>query len=758
MTAYHSEFITDLALPPAARPVPHQFAMGDNNAYTFTALVCDSTDPTAELMEGTVSGCLLRPDGRTVALEGEKGAEVREVTINGQTCNATPCSVTLPQACFAYPGRVLLTIKLVNGTTATTALAVSGTVVRTETDSAVDPGEIVPDLAELQAAAAEALSAAADAEAAAQHAVRYDTAQTPTPSQTLLANKNISTVPAAPVPADWCISSQKWSNSNQCYVLPVNGGEHISVLTNPALTNPNAVVAGLKSSTMVAGAAVDFSTAAGWTDIITVYNGEIMSANLPADVRYLYIYRGWAQRSDRLPLRVYINGVDIMQSILGRFVPDNEDVECLDFHTRYGYISGASPYPWLNVTPTNHNTSATGKSALIPVKPGDKVEIVATKSTSSTVYNSIYAFVKRQVPTTNVAAVFSSITGYTTPVYVDKGTRRVVTAPADAELLYIYRGVNDERLPDQLRINGYDVLRTLKQNIVAAVSDQPTILRIMQYNIGKYTWGDAQQHMQTEAVGDKKAFSDYVLGYRQALCHYHPDLITLQEYKPTTDVLVTGSSPATYNTEDMHSLLFTPVYPFGYEYLYTSDGVERSSQLYIAGKTAPMTYLGKWYSTVDSGGTTQYAAAIISRYHIGGKTVTFICTGLPWTHTAPVKAAREALLTQILDEFATEEYCFIGLDMNNGGVDGVVTSQEEAEALLALARTKGFDFAMGGYLPFEVTYIYDGDSEYYKHLKLDNIIFRNNGRTILRDFRVLRDEYENLSSDHVPILGEFILL
>lgn len=184
MAEFLTEFITDLASPPQLRTAPHQFAMGDNNAYTFTALVANTAEPEAALLAGTVSGTALRPDGTTVALEGVKGAAVRQVTLSGQTLNATPCSVTLPQACFAYPGRVLISIKLVDGTTATTVLALSGTVIRTETDAAVDPGDVIPDLAELQAAAAEALAAAAGS-------VRFDQAQTLTDAQKAQARGNI---------------------------------------------------------------------------------------------------------------------------------------------------------------------------------------------------------------------------------------------------------------------------------------------------------------------------------------------------------------------------------------------------------------------------------------------------------------------------------------------------------------------------------------------------------------------------------------
>lgn len=192
MAVYLTEVVTDLAMPPQQRPIPHQFAMGDNNAYTITALLCDSRNPEAELLDGTVGGELVRPDGVTVALAGEKGDAVRQVNLAaGGLCNATPCSVTLPQACFAVPGRVTLTIKLTDGTTITQALSVSAVVVRTSTDEAVDPGNVIPDLADIQAAAAEATAAAADARAAADHAVQYDAAQSLTSTQQEQARDNI---------------------------------------------------------------------------------------------------------------------------------------------------------------------------------------------------------------------------------------------------------------------------------------------------------------------------------------------------------------------------------------------------------------------------------------------------------------------------------------------------------------------------------------------------------------------------------------
>lgn len=171
-TIYHAAIPVNLADPSRQRIGAAQLFMGDNNSHVFTALVADTDAPEAGLRAGTVSGTALRADGVTVALEGTKGADVQEVTFpNGVTAQATPCSVTLPQAAFAVPGSLLISIKLVDGTTATTVLAVTGTVVRTETDAAVDPGEILPDLAELQAAAADALSAASEARSEAANVV-----------------------------------------------------------------------------------------------------------------------------------------------------------------------------------------------------------------------------------------------------------------------------------------------------------------------------------------------------------------------------------------------------------------------------------------------------------------------------------------------------------------------------------------------------------------------------------------------------------
>ena len=55
MAVYRSEFVTDIAKPFAVRPIAHQMAAGDADAYEFTVLVADSRAPETGLMAGSSS-------------------------------------------------------------------------------------------------------------------------------------------------------------------------------------------------------------------------------------------------------------------------------------------------------------------------------------------------------------------------------------------------------------------------------------------------------------------------------------------------------------------------------------------------------------------------------------------------------------------------------------------------------------------------------------------------------------------------------
>jgi hypothetical protein len=83
-------------------------------------------------LSGTVSANIIRPDGGTVAATG--------------TFSGNECSVVLPAAAYAYPGVATIVIKLTDSGVVTTLLAVVVTIYRTSTDTAVDPGTIIPSI------------------------------------------------------------------------------------------------------------------------------------------------------------------------------------------------------------------------------------------------------------------------------------------------------------------------------------------------------------------------------------------------------------------------------------------------------------------------------------------------------------------------------------------------------------------------------------------------------------------------------------
>lgn len=98
-----------------------------------------TSDGVPVTLSGSVSGSIIRADGETVA--------VSEGSVSGSTAY-----IILPQAAYAVPGTISIVLKLTSGNDITTLAAVVSNVYRTATDSAVDPGTIIPSVAELIAA------------------------------------------------------------------------------------------------------------------------------------------------------------------------------------------------------------------------------------------------------------------------------------------------------------------------------------------------------------------------------------------------------------------------------------------------------------------------------------------------------------------------------------------------------------------------------------------------------------------------------
>lgn len=102
----------------------------DNNGNKIGVRVTNGGEPAT--LSGTISANVIRADGATVAVAG---------TISGNEAY-----VVLPQACYAVPGVITIVLKNTVDSNVTTLLAVMANVYQSSTDTAVDPGTIIPSI------------------------------------------------------------------------------------------------------------------------------------------------------------------------------------------------------------------------------------------------------------------------------------------------------------------------------------------------------------------------------------------------------------------------------------------------------------------------------------------------------------------------------------------------------------------------------------------------------------------------------------
>ena len=150
---------------------------GDHQAHTLRIRVMDGGKP-ADLTGGSVEGYFVRRDEASVRVGGE---------LNGNTA-----TVTMAQACYAIQDQLTAVVRLSLGGRTITLCALTFKVRNLVTDAIVDPGEVIPSIAELlsKIEAMEAGTAAAveGAEAANTAAAGANTAKTAANSAASRAN------------------------------------------------------------------------------------------------------------------------------------------------------------------------------------------------------------------------------------------------------------------------------------------------------------------------------------------------------------------------------------------------------------------------------------------------------------------------------------------------------------------------------------------------------------------------------------------
>lgn len=149
---------------------------GDHKANRVGAIVLMDGIPYP--VGGNCAGTAIRADGSTIPLTG---------TVEGNLAY-----VELDSECYQVEGTITVHVKWVSGTLETTLLSAVGIVELTESGNVIQPSTPIPDLPQLMAQITAMQEATAAANAAANKAVRYDTALSLTASEMAKARENIS--------------------------------------------------------------------------------------------------------------------------------------------------------------------------------------------------------------------------------------------------------------------------------------------------------------------------------------------------------------------------------------------------------------------------------------------------------------------------------------------------------------------------------------------------------------------------------------
>lgn len=131
MAVFETWIESDLQKMIVPRALPGNAFCMDSGANLIGVSVMDGGEPAT--LSGTVAGKVVRSDGTTVP-------------VTGGTLSGNKASIILPQRAYEVPGPIAIAVTLTSGSTVTTIGAVTGYVVRSQTDSIIDPGTILPTI------------------------------------------------------------------------------------------------------------------------------------------------------------------------------------------------------------------------------------------------------------------------------------------------------------------------------------------------------------------------------------------------------------------------------------------------------------------------------------------------------------------------------------------------------------------------------------------------------------------------------------
>lgn len=150
MAVFETWLKNDLKKPVKVKQLEGNLFSADNGGNLIGVEVMNNGQ--AASLSGGVIGYIIRADGKTVVING--------------SLSGNRATITLPASAYVVVGQISIAIKV--GTT--TVGACTGYVYRTTTDTIVDPGTVVPSLAELLAKIADCEAATTAANNAATNA------------------------------------------------------------------------------------------------------------------------------------------------------------------------------------------------------------------------------------------------------------------------------------------------------------------------------------------------------------------------------------------------------------------------------------------------------------------------------------------------------------------------------------------------------------------------------------------------------------
>ena len=244
----------------------------------------------------------------------------------------------------------------------------------------------------------------------------------------------------------------------------------------------------------------------------------------------------------------------------------------------------------------------------------------------------------------------------------------------------------------------------------------PVTVRVMQNNIGQWNFGH-DGGWSGEHIGLKLS------NYRKLLNTYHPNIVGLQEFRQYVDA---------DNTRNANNIIFSQELPYmsyeEYGYVAFMDYIPNNFR---------HTYL---HTSGDYPARMVYGSAIINNQQVAIGTSALNALGS--SDDASMKKRALTKMINLLDRYPTAIVC----------MDANVQSEAEANAVKNFMRENGYISANWDYVGYLPTY--NPSSSIYKCI--DTIFIK--GKARFKNVTVVpTSEYNNLLSDHLPIIADILI-